>query len=143
MTEISITSYRQSRYIDKMVYEDREHSKNNAPCWIPGKGFEELIQQFIRNKVFVAFATAYFEPMTYREDKLQDIEKWIEELKAFCDGMATGLWTFHHVYSRKAEFDTKTGNYTYFDTGSGRLMVHFENEQDVATFLNTYPGFQK
>ena len=143
MTAILVTKARRSRYISKEVFENRADARGTAPTWVAAPGYEDLVRAFINNKAYAEFVTAYFDDVDRgRGSDYEDIDHWIMDIKDFCDRNCTGLWTYHQNYRRNSDFNSKTHHYSYLDTGTGRLSVHFENEADIEMFLTKCPIFQ-
>lgn len=141
MTEVAITRARRSRYISKSVYEqDEERRGSRAPTWIAAPGYEDLVRAFMRNKVEVKVATAYFDHNDRFDDygdDYKDISDLVEGIRDHCEVNCTGFWTMHQSYSRNAEYDHVNHKRVQLDTGRGQVLVCFENEQDVQGFLDS------
>lgn len=94
----------------------------------------------MRNKVEVKVATAYFDHDDRFDDygdDYRDIHALIEGVRDHCEEHSTGFWTMHQTYNRNAEWDINTHKRKQLDTGSGQVLVCFENEQDVQRFLDS------
>lgn len=135
MTEIRTSPARRTRYISRIVYESDERH-HNLPSWNPKRGFENLVMNFLRNKVEFEITTAFFDASA--DERGNDIEPLIARIRDLCDENCTGFWTYNHSYRRNRVVDFATASEELLDTGKGRFAIHFENEVDLEMFIEKF-----
>ena len=136
MTDLTVGVIRRQRFIEARMMEvpQEDGRPRNWRTWAVKPEFQELAQKFLRNKVLIKFTTSNVSDFgSYDHADMDDV---VEDIHRYCDENCTGFWTMDKSYSRDKDWDSTTSSMISKGTGSGFFEIFFENEADIAPFLN-------
>lgn len=137
MVDVTFGAIRRRRYLDRTMIEtplpDNKRPRNPYLGILGVRPeFADLYQKMITNQVLMQFKT---DELDLNRDENQDIKQIVIDLHEYCDKHCTGFWTYTRTYDRDYEYNVQTMVRQDKGNGSGRFIVHFENEADIEPFL--------